>query len=220
MRDEFSTPVKDTLAKRVAFRCSNPGCRQATSGPQQGTPGTVNIGVAAHMTAASPGGPRFNPALTPEDRASAANGLWLCQTCAKLIDSDETGYSVDRLLDWKCSAETAAAEALKRRRSPESDPDAAFIEAQRIMPELLAEMGNDLRNDSTELIREFVISHNRNCIFNHTKPRFEYYESDHSDLQLKVDWLVQMGFVAMVRVIPSPIYRMTPEFVMTLRGTP
>jgi hypothetical protein len=33
-------------------------------------------------------GPRYDPVLTVEQRCSVANGIWLCQNCAKLIDND------------------------------------------------------------------------------------------------------------------------------------
>jgi hypothetical protein len=80
MRDDFKSPTKDLLARRVGYRCSNPGCRQPTCGPQAGPKGTINIGVAAHITAASPDGPRYNPQLTSEQRNASENGLWLCQS--------------------------------------------------------------------------------------------------------------------------------------------
>src|SRR3990172_9122164 len=53
VRDDFPAGVKDELAKRVSYLCSNPRCRQPTSGPQSSPSGTVNIGVAAHITAAA-----------------------------------------------------------------------------------------------------------------------------------------------------------------------
>lgn len=34
-RDDFNPEVKDVLAKRVGARCSNPNCRQTTSGPRE-----------------------------------------------------------------------------------------------------------------------------------------------------------------------------------------
>jgi hypothetical protein len=33
-RDDFALQVKTLLAQRVGVRCSNPNCRQQTSGPQ------------------------------------------------------------------------------------------------------------------------------------------------------------------------------------------
>jgi len=89
VRDDFLIPVKDTLAKRVGFRCSNPGCRKPTSGPQEDPAKSVNVGVAAHITAAASDGPRYDPALSSDERKSPPNGIWLCQSCAKLVDNDE-----------------------------------------------------------------------------------------------------------------------------------
>ena len=34
MRDDFDLKTKDTLASRVGYRCSNPGCRQPTGRPR------------------------------------------------------------------------------------------------------------------------------------------------------------------------------------------
>ena len=108
MRDDFSRRTTKVLADRAGNRCSNPGCRQPTSGPRTDPDRAVNIGVAAHITAASEGGPRYDPALTPEARRHPDNGLWLCQNCAKLVDNDPTGYPVDLLRAWKRQAEDAA----------------------------------------------------------------------------------------------------------------
>lgn len=74
MRDDFSAATKELLAKRVGYRCSNPDCRQPTSGPQEDPSKAINVGVAAHITAASPDGPRFDPSLTPEQRSSTEVG--------------------------------------------------------------------------------------------------------------------------------------------------
>ena len=112
MRDEFSGAVKTVLAQRAAGRCSNPECGAVTSGPGLDPDSAVNVGVAAHITAASPGGPRYNPALTAAARAAAANGIWLCQTCAKLIDTDLARYTPDLLRQWKTRAEGLAAAML------------------------------------------------------------------------------------------------------------
>jgi len=68
----------------------------------------LNIGVAAHITAASPSGPRYNPDLTSDQRAGLANGIWLCQNCAKLIDSDQARFTVKKLQSWKREAEKYA----------------------------------------------------------------------------------------------------------------
>ncbi len=112
MRDEFGPAVKAVIAARVAHRCSNPQCRAATSGPGSDNKASVNVGVAAHITAAAPGGARFDATMSSEDRSATSNGLWTCQTCSKLIDSDTWLYSVDLLRRWKTEAEERAAQMI------------------------------------------------------------------------------------------------------------
>ena len=144
MRDDFTSATKDLLAKRVGFKCSNPGCRQPTSGPQADPSGAVNIGVAAHITAASPDGPRYDATLTPELRRATDNGIWLCQTDAKLVDNDAVRYTVDSLRDWKARAEEAAARELEQRLYRYPDSASVLERMERLMPALLAEMRQDL----------------------------------------------------------------------------
>jgi hypothetical protein len=108
MGDDFSEPVKRALASRVGNLCSNPECRALTSGPQEDPAKVLNIGVAAHITAASPGGPRYDHDLLPEERGGPSNGIWLCQNCAKLVDNDPTRFTVELLCGWKATAEAEA----------------------------------------------------------------------------------------------------------------
>lgn len=100
-RDDFPNPIKEILAKRAAQRCSNPDCPVITSGPHDDDQKAVNLGVAAHITAAAPGGPRYNPNISAEDRADITNGIWLCQNCAKLVDSDIRRFPEALLIIWK-----------------------------------------------------------------------------------------------------------------------
>jgi hypothetical protein len=113
MRDDFPMAVKETLARRVGMRRSNPECRKPTSGPKEDPSQAVNIGVATHITAASPGGARYDPRLSPEERRSAPNGIWLCQNCAHLIDTEEDRFPVDVIRLWKTHSEEAARLALE-----------------------------------------------------------------------------------------------------------
>ena len=117
MRDDFPRAVVELLAKRVGQRCSNPGCAQLTSGPHTDNNKAVNVGVAAHITAASPGGPRYDLSLTPEQRSNIENGIWLCQTCAKLVDNDMARYTVTVLRKWQVDAEATALKELETRGS-------------------------------------------------------------------------------------------------------
>jgi len=113
MRDDFDAKTKEILARRAGYRCSNPDCRKLTSGPQEDPAKAVSIGVAAHITAASEGGPRFDSSLSPEERRSVDNGIWLCQNCAKLIDSDVQRYTPELLCEWKRQAEQRARDEIE-----------------------------------------------------------------------------------------------------------
>ena len=104
-RDDFPEAIKRSLAQRVSQRCSNPSCKAQTSGPQVDPTKSLNVGVAAHISAASEGGPRFDPALDPIARVGPGNGIWLCQTCAKLVDNDADRFPAEVLHAWKVLAE-------------------------------------------------------------------------------------------------------------------
>ncbi|MDP1786139.1 hypothetical protein [Nitrosomonas sp.] len=112
MRDNFSAKNIRLLQTRVGHCCSNPDCRRPTIGPGLDEDSTVNIGVASHITAASEGGPRYDWSLTTEDRRSTNNGIWLCQVCAKLIDSDVARHTTNVLKDWKRRAVERAFRAI------------------------------------------------------------------------------------------------------------
>ncbi len=117
-RDDFSKETLDRLAKRVGVRCSNPSCRKLTTGPRTDSPFIINIGVGAHITAASPGGPRYDSSLSPQQRKSDENGIWLCQNHAKLVDDDQVAYSAEALRAWKAEAEASARAELEGGAQP------------------------------------------------------------------------------------------------------
>jgi len=122
MADDFQELVKKVLAARVGNLCSNPACRALTSGPQENPAKALNIGVAAHITAASVGGPRYDPDLLPEERSGPSNGIWLCQNCAKLIDNDPARFTVDLLRAWKANAEADARKRVGKTANAGSSP--------------------------------------------------------------------------------------------------
>lgn len=128
MRDEFSENTKKILSWRVGGICSNPNCKVSTLGPQSNSSKVTNIGVAAHITAASEDGPRYDAALTSAGRKSPENGIWLCQNCAKLIDSDPTKYPLELIIEWKNEAESAALMRLGARL--EHDHHTSFSKEQ------------------------------------------------------------------------------------------
>lgn len=120
-RDDFPPRTKQGLWMRVSGRCSNPDCRVQTQGPASDHDGTVNVGKAAHITAAAPGGPRYGPTLTPEQRKGFENGIWLCAIHADLVDKDVSGHSVGLLSAWKQNAEQAAKSELGKKLPSNDD---------------------------------------------------------------------------------------------------
>lgn len=116
-RDEFSAETKDVLAQRAGMRCSCPKCERLTTGPREDSTKAVNVGVAAHIYAAAPGGPRYDPEMTAEQRRLPENGIWLCQTHAKLIDNDEDRYTASLLREWKREREQNALAEVEGRRA-------------------------------------------------------------------------------------------------------
>jgi hypothetical protein len=156
--------------------------------------------------------------LSPDERRATTNGIWLCQTCAKLVDSDTAGFTPEKLIEWKRDAESAAAKALHNRRSPAAGSLGVFQEAERLMPKLIAEMRADFRSDESQLIREFILLPSASATFWSDKQRLAYYETDHPQLKLQLDWLEEMGLIVNVTPKNTPIYRIVPEFVDWLRG--
>ena len=106
MPPDFIQKTIDTLAKRAAFKCSNPDCRAPTVGPNSDPQKSTVIGEAAHIFGARSGSKRFNPQMSDMARAEITNAIWLCRNCHKLIDTDEISYSSEILFAWREQHET------------------------------------------------------------------------------------------------------------------
>lgn len=113
-RDDFSRAVIRDVRDRAGNLCSQPNCRKSTVGADHSSSDGVKIiGVAAHIRAASPGGPRFEASQTPAERGSIQNAIWLCGSCSILIDKNEgRDFSVQVLERWKREGEARSAKAL------------------------------------------------------------------------------------------------------------
>lgn len=127
--DDFSAPTKRVMAERVAWRCSFPGCPQITIGPNSNNPEKhINLGEAAHITAASSEGPRHDKSITSEQRKHISNGIWMCRQHARLIDADFTEYSEKTLQLWKIDAERIAAANLKAPNNEYPDDTSTLLQ--------------------------------------------------------------------------------------------
>lgn len=97
-RDDFSKETKRALAGRAGHRCSI--CKTPTIGPSDESPTSfMNVGIASHITAAAPGqgARRYDSSLTPRQRSSIDNGIWLCRGCDGIIDRDAVRFPAETL---------------------------------------------------------------------------------------------------------------------------
>jgi hypothetical protein len=112
-RIDFSEKTRTILAGRAGYQCSHPDCDMITIGPGDTYEQTSSVGEAAHIYSASTNGPRGQNGLTEEDLKSVNNGMWLCKTHARLIDTNSgQGFTASQLISWKQLHE----EAIKRRQ--------------------------------------------------------------------------------------------------------
>lgn len=114
-RDDFDDNTKEILRRRVNGICSNPKCNHPTQCASLSNSNKIEyIGVAAHICAASEGGPRYDREQSPEERSSIDNGIHLCSNCATMIDKNNgIDYSATTLREWKKQAEKRAREAFQ-----------------------------------------------------------------------------------------------------------
>lgn len=104
-RDEFREKTKLLLAKQAGGHCSDPSCRRPTFGSNADGDGEINLGMACHICAAAPQGPRYDPEMTSEQRRSASNGLWMCRLHGTAIDARDSTFTIELLHQWKAEAQ-------------------------------------------------------------------------------------------------------------------
>lgn len=108
-RVEFLQRVREAVARKAMYVCSNPACLRLTGFvTSNGRPRA--IAQAAHIAPASARGPRHDdPAVGPDGAAIShgdeVNAIWLCQACHTLIDADPYAYPSDLLRRWKTDHE-------------------------------------------------------------------------------------------------------------------
>ncbi|WP_369160484.1 hypothetical protein [Candidatus Thiodiazotropha sp. LNASS1] len=88
--------------------CAFPGCTTALVDAISG----ALLGEMCHIHAASPGGPRFDPSLSEEERNKEENIIILCPTHHSLIDQEPEVYSAEQLKTLKKNHEENVAAIL------------------------------------------------------------------------------------------------------------
>jgi hypothetical protein len=100
-RDNFTEATRKRLERQARGHCSNPACRRLTSAAASDGQSEIRIGEAAHICAAAPGGRRYKEIMASNERRSADNGIWLCEVCARAIDSKDPTFTEELLHEWK-----------------------------------------------------------------------------------------------------------------------
>ena len=102
-RDNFSAKVINLSKLQAAYICSRPTCKRFTVAPSITNEMMVQyMGKVAHIHAAAPEGPRYLKSMSVSERKSISNALFLCSTCADLIDKNSgIDFSAETLKSWK-----------------------------------------------------------------------------------------------------------------------
>lgn len=210
-RDDFRQPIIRQIAQRAGYRCSSPSCLRPTIGPD-GSDNTASIGVAAHITAAAEGGPRYDPGMTSEERSAAENGIWLCQTCSRLIDVDLASHPAEQLREWKTLAEMRAYLGLRGFSVVVSR---SFERLEKMVPDLVAEMRDDI--ESSPFTRELIALSKKWSYGGQERPYFTYFHEDHDELLGKLNVMANYGALTDVSFNDVCRYEMTEDFVEYLQ---
>lgn len=93
-------------------RCAFPGCNQELHS-SNGKDAKTIVGQECHIEAQSPGGPRFNPALSEAQIDSYENLILLCSNHHRIIDANPDQYTVAALKKMKTDHEKQVRRALE-----------------------------------------------------------------------------------------------------------
>jgi hypothetical protein len=181
MRKDFAPKDKVKLAQRSGYICSYPSCESLTIAPsEEGSARTSSVGMACHIYAASEGlnAKRTNLNLTDEQVADISNGIWMCYTHGKLIDTDDVRFTPKILQEWKEISESITTlrqdTGIDYKTAYTSLKLDKFVENEITLPKEFGinKLVGDALHDSclsiawgkevTESLRDFLIEHIRN----------------------------------------------------------
>ncbi|NRB11304.1 MAG: hypothetical protein HRU35_06825 [Rickettsiaceae bacterium] len=96
---QYKTTTLRKLDTLSSNQCTAPSCNNPLIAKDKET----NLSKICHIEAVSPGGARFNPDMTDDDRRHYNNLILLCDECHRIIDNpiNELNYTVGLLKEWK-----------------------------------------------------------------------------------------------------------------------
>lgn len=162
MRENFSHDTIERLKARAGYACSFPDCHAPTSGPShESASQTANTGVAAHIHAASQGkGARRRLDLSnfPKSLLSDySNGIWMCETHAKLIDTDEVRFTSEMLSRWRELAELRALLGQQTGRTVQVHLRNGHEVPLAVVKKSVTRNDNDVMNDMCDAVLDSCI---------------------------------------------------------------
>jgi hypothetical protein len=245
MRDNFPSKVINTVSRRAGFHCSNPECRKLTVGSNTNKEKSTLIGVAAHITAASPGGPRYESSVTPEERSGLENAIWLCANCSTLVDKDPTRYTVAALRKWKDVIERDSADGLLKNSAittigqPVENPkemtweqQAEYIKEQRKKQQevdsfldsrdAIIEAKNQVKIIIEQLkrIREVLQDPSTGLHIGIVSRQDDMYGIGYNDICLRFNWNNHMGYDLKRAILNVSIFRKSGHHGINYTETP
>lgn len=148
-RDDFTELTKRQLAERVGWRCSFPDCGDITVGPSpDNNRDRINLGIAAHIRGAAPGGARFDPNMTSQQRRDIGNGIWMCRKHAALIDVNKSAFSVEQLHRMKNEAERLAYSQIFKIGTRQEDGDVILDPVEEFVGKHRVFFGSKLKDEN------------------------------------------------------------------------
>jgi hypothetical protein len=207
MRDDFSPKVINALKERVALRCSNPFCRIVTHGPSSNMEKSINIGVACHITAASIGGPRYDATISNDERKSISNAIWLCQKCAKLIDSDVVRYPTVFINEWKEIAESKALRELGNNIPYDLATDEYCYDNKTLLTYLNEAIDYEFKDEN---MHDELINHIKECRQDDFISRYPVtgFETPSKLVEMienkEIEWNIRSVYVDLIAVLRIP----------------
>lgn len=159
-----SYPTKIILAFGTGGRCTLPSCNRPLAREEKHH-GQVLVGQAAHIAGERPGSPRYDAAMTPEERNAPGNLIYLCPDCHRLIDRAWRNYPTNRLHAFKQEREQSVQQdrvaAMPRIGLAELNEAVRYFEAHPFTP---AESDFHLIQPEEKLRRNGLGSSSRNLV--------------------------------------------------------
>jgi len=124
--------------------CAFPGCGEQLVHERTDADLEAVVGEMAHIIGVN--GPRHDPTLSDQELNLATNLVLLCPTHHKLVDAQESTYTVEELRQWKSEQERSI-----RQRFDSEVKSVDFQELERVTRSLLASPGPSIADISPPL---------------------------------------------------------------------